>query len=121
MCVCTATSNMVLTVITYGDGGGGAPVTGPAKGRAPLRQGPATTKKQKKDCVLEEVVVCGECRDDCMTREKPTVNTSTIFTNRVTVILTPSQEDIPAELSRRARVVSTISMLDTGATESNFI
>ena len=64
-------------------GGGGAPAAGTAKSCQPLQQGPAAAKKQKTASELEEVVVCGECRDDCMTCETPTVNTSTIFTRCV--------------------------------------
>ena len=56
-----------------------------------------------------------------MTCEQPVVNTASLFTNRVTVILSPFQEDATSPHGRKARIVSTIAMLDTGATESNFI
>jgi hypothetical protein len=70
---------------------------------------------------LEEVVYCSDCREECFTCEQPEVNTASNFTNRVTVILSPYQDGIEDVRPRKARVVTTIALLDTGATESNFI
>ena len=64
---------------------------------------------------------CGLCSEECMSCEQPAVNTALSFTNRVTVILAPPQETSSVGADRKARIVSTIAMLDTGATESDFI
>ena len=115
-----ATKSQLASAPFQRTGGGGAPpkATPGTKKKTPLR---APTSKPTKPYELEDVVICGECCEECMTCEQPVVNTASIFTNRVTVILSPLQEDASEALGRRARVVSTVAMLDTGANESNFI